>query len=210
MILLIDMDGTVVDFISSALRKAEDIWNIKIDESEVADYKFERIVRKKLNEVNPGLGDEYTSWEIYQALTLNDPRLFFQTLAPYKDAIESLVTLKKMGHQIVFLTKTTPPHGEAMSGKLAWLERYIKPRLEYDIVFVIDTKTKALVAGDVVVDDDPRVFKAFWESEAFSPIDPLPTMICVARPWNQEFRNNHPEIPVIYNLKNLVKSMEKI
>ena len=72
--------------------------------------------------------------------------------------------------------------------------------INYETIYVETTAGKSYVSGDVIVDDDPRNLIPVGNRVS----------ICIARPWNKEFRDKYPEIKVIKDLRDLPLEIEKL
>jgi 5'(3')-deoxyribonucleotidase len=185
--IILDMDGTTVDYIGAAVRVANKLWNIDLKEEEITHYKFADFILERIRDKS------LPPKEIYKRIMLFGETNFYANLSPYEDTIETINKIVERGHEIIFLTKLIEPYEECMKGKIEWFSRNLKG-IKYNSLFVTKTDSKKYVQGDIFVDDDPRNLLQKVSGR-------LP--VCIERPWNKVFREENPKTISIKNLKDL-------
>jgi 5'(3')-deoxyribonucleotidase len=165
----VDMDGTIADFTSAFRNKIRELYGLECDDGYIdAKSVYESLTadqRKKYK----------THYEIYGDLCSPG---FFSDLEPLHGAVEAVQELYDEEHEIYFLTKVLNWDRSAPE-KALWLQHYF-PGEKPKIIMVNNTKAKHLVNVDVIVDDDKRVLCG----------DTMAMKICIAQPWNKEFRES--------------------
>lgn len=174
MIIAIDMDGTIADFVTAAIARCKELWGINIQYQEVTEYAFADTVKKKLPKNSTS---DMSSREIYAAI-YDKPR-FFSDLEPLPGAIEGLKQIRQAGHTILIVSNALTT-AKMPNQKNEWLDRYLKD-IEHDRIFVNGARVKKYINCHVIIDDDPRVLE--------NHLTAIP--IAVVAPWNKEFRDNN-------------------
>lgn len=207
MIILFDLDGTVVDFITPAIKRVKEIWGITIKEEEIVNPRFGELVIRRLNEIHPKAGESLREEDIYMAIIESPSHYakdnFFYKLLPYKNSIKTIKKIAK-DHKVIFLTKLSPPFAIALDGKARWLKKYMKD-IHYKTIYVEETKAKKYIVGDIIVDDDPRVLEDYLRLRADERVP-----VCIEQPWNKKFRQSHPNIKSIKSLIELPRIIKEL
>ena len=164
----VDMDGTIVDFTTEFKTKIETTFGVECN----AGYIDAKWVYDNLTDEQKAQYSDHR--EIYEDLCGAG---FFLNLKPFPGAIEAVSELFDEGHEIYFLTKPLNWDRSAPE-KALWLKKYF-PGRKYRIIMVDSAKSKHIIDVDVIVDDDKRVLCG----------DSMAMKICIAQPWNQEFRD---------------------
>ena len=192
----IDMDGVLCDFVTSANRKVKEIWGVDIDYEEVKCSGYADIVKAK--------GVDLPSSEIYSKIMCPG---MFRDLSPLPGAIKAVKKLVEDGHEITILTKVLVTDRDSLgkrfasdhgvSEKLDWLSEHLGDT-PYSVIMVSKMKDKHLVNAHVLVDDDIRALE-----------HPSSITICVAQPWNKEYRKNLQDMQTtIYHMSELPEKIE--
>lgn len=169
----IDMDGVIAKFTEEAIKTIKTSFDVDIKEEDITFPKISDIVWPLLSDKeDKAIGSDRKLMDY-----ICDPGFFFR-LNPYEDAIESINKLHSEGHSIIFLTMPLEWR-DSSSCKVRWLKKYF-PDMDYSVMMVSDMSSKGMVDCDVLIDDDPR---------ALASKDPH-RGICIARPWNKEYREN--------------------
>ena len=158
-LILCDVDGVVADLHASWLARYNRDWNDTLTTEQVLDWAIHRFVKPEC---------EHRIYDYLQQIDLYDD------VPPVEGALAGVETLRKMGHEILFLTDATPEHVEP---KYEWLRSHgflSKPQ-EYRV-----EKEKWRVKGDVLIDDGPHNIEAY----------PGPTVL-VCRPHNHALEHPH-------------------
>jgi 5'(3')-deoxyribonucleotidase len=170
----IDMDGTIANWTNAAINKAKQLFNIVINKEDIKNCKFADIV-KEMYLINTNKELEIDDDEIYNLICTDN---FYLDLNPIEEAINAVKQIKADGHSIVFLTKPTDWY-RSSDQKFKWLQKYFSD-IEYDVVMVSSMEGKHIANVHVIVDDDPRALANH----------PTAIPVCVAQPWNKEFRES--------------------
>lgn len=167
----IDMDGVVADFIKLANKQCKARFDIDIKYEEITSSHYSEIIWDKLSEEQKK--DFEDSHFCYKLIC--EPNFFYE-LEPYKGAIEGVKRLEKFGAEIIFITK---PLGWINSPieKALWLKKYFSD-IKYSVMMVSNMDNKFMIDVDVLIDDDPR---ALMKCQPYHSI-------CIAHPWNKEYR----------------------
>lgn len=153
--ILCDMDGVVVDIMSSWLR----MYNRDYDDS----LKVDNIVSRSIEQyVRPECGKG-----IYKYLRMKG---FFRQARPYPEAQDGIQKLLNIENDIWFVTTPAIDATHLMHEKMEWVEEYYPQIGSKKIIFCLH---KGIINGDVLIDD---VFENF---NGFSGVKVL-----FERPWN--------------------------
>lgn len=168
--LCVDMDGVIANFTGRACMVASEAFGINLTYNEVIEARISTLIKDKLKLAERELPSDK---EIYEKLC---PPGFFGSLNDYPDAVEGVKRLYCAGNKIIFLTKPLEWR-HSSSEKIDWLKKHFSD-IEYSVIMVSDMSSKYMVQCDCLIDDDPRA------------LEKLPPYhgICIARPWNEEFR----------------------
>jgi 5'(3')-deoxyribonucleotidase len=163
------MDGVVCDFITAALLRTKEIWNIDIAYEEITNPKFGELVYERMSLEQK---KQYPKIKlIYKDLC---PIGFFENLKPYDGAIKTLKELCEL-YEVFFITKALEWQfcpGE----KYRWLEKHL-PNSKYGCIFIDRMEDKKLIDVDVLIEDDERALNSLTTA----------TGIAIRRPWNQTY-----------------------
>lgn len=129
-VLLLDMDGVVVNLLPRWLAEYHLISGEHIAIEEITEYHHEKFVSHK------------QAW--WYAL---EPALF--KAAPVPGALEAVTRLSEL-YDIYFVTYCSPQAPMAMIAKRYWLKTHLP---WFDLDKVIYTKSKHLIKGDFLVED---------------------------------------------------------
>ena len=208
MLIGIDMDGVLARFTKRAIENAASEFNVVFTEEEVVSPPFAQMVWEKMPE-----GTEKLKWadnpnRMYELIC---PRGFFEELEPYEGAVDAVKALYNCGHQIVIITKPLE-WANSTQEKMRWLRKHFSD-IQYSVIMVGSVDAKAMVDVDVMIDDDPRVIKAFADKYSYHGVyqgnknDPIASkVIVIDQPWNQNIR---PYIKVT-NIKEVPKRVREI
>lgn len=188
--LCIDMDGVIANFTERAIMMTDRVYKLKLTCDDLRETRIGNLIRNRLLDrtYNEQVGftgivanlhsmvDEEK--EIYKKIC---PKGFFASLSPYPNAIEAVKSLDNAGHEIIFLTKPLE-WKHSSSEKIEWLNEYFND-IRYSVIMVSDMSSKHMIQCDCLIDDDPR---------ALVKLPPYHG-ICIARPWNKEFREKSYE-----------------
>lgn len=194
--LCIDMDGVLANFVERAIENAKKVYGIEIEHDEIKETKIADLLRRKFIEKRmketPHMRVRVKDKKSFEKEVFENicPPGFFESLNPYPNAIAAVERLWLLGHDITFLTQPLE-WKYSSSEKIAWLAKHFG-HLKYSVIMVNDMESKYRVQCDCLIDDDPR---------ALHKLPPYHG-ICIARPWNEEYREKTYEGIV-------VKSMEE-
>lgn len=200
----IDMDGVLADFVGSAIKAVKEEWGIDLSYDEIKEFRFANTVKRKQREM--GL-EVLSNQKIYNRIMRDGT---FENLKPMPGAVEVVHELVEKGHEITILTKALSIHrwdekrrktvDSTISEKLNWLWNHFK-KIPYNVIMVSDMEAKLLVNTHIIVDDDPRALE-----------HPTAISICVAHPWNEEFRRQQKDmqqsISSMFELPDVVELAE--
>jgi 5'-nucleotidase len=137
MIILVDMDGVVADFLPTLLEQ----YNYLTNENVPLD-------RIKSNKTFKWVGDAILCRKLIETPG------FIRGLPPLDGAQEAIERLHGQGHDIVFVSNGTncPTSGHE---KRDWLKFYFSKVWPQKVPLIL-TSDKWRVRGDVILDDDPK------------------------------------------------------
>lgn len=191
---VVDMDGVVADWISSARVYTKEFFGIDVEFEEITGPKFASILKGKLRRI--GHSHSYSSdEEIYKIIS--GFKGFYLNLEPYEGSIDAIKQIQRNGHNIVFCTK--PTGWDVCSyEKVQWLRKHFSS-IPYEIIMVSSMEAKHMVYTPVLIEDDPRALKDH----------PSAIPVCIARPWNKEFRDNgEVGMIVVDDMRDLPRQIE--
>lgn len=168
---LIDLDGTVADY----------------------DTKMGKELAKLVAPGETGEQGEYL--ENRRKLVRSQPG-FYLNLKPLKRGFEVLDVVRKIGFDLVVLTKASVKVPNSWSEKVSWAQKYLP-----DASITI-SQTKEIVYGRVLVDDWPEYYEAWLQNR------PRGLVIAVAHPHNDK-PTNDPRI-IRYDGTNLAQVEEAL
>lgn len=170
MLIAIDMDGVIVDFVTGVIPAIKRLWGVDLKEEDLLTTSI-------ANEISAALEKTGTKAEspaeIYTKLFCPG---FFASLPPAENAIEALNIVQAKDHKIVIATKAHLSAGHIIQEKALWLQEYLKD-IDYSMMAVSDMEVKKYINAHVIVDDDPRALRDH----------PTAIPVCVSQPWNQDF-----------------------
>jgi 5'-nucleotidase len=156
MIILCDLDGVVMDIMSSWLR----MYNRDYDDSLTVDDIVSRDIEKY---VKPECG-----MGIYKYLGMKG---FFRQAQPYPEAQDGIQKLFNTENDIWFVTTPAPDAEYFMQETREWVEEYYPQIGPKKIIFCLD---KGIINGHVLIDDVFEHFNGFCGAK-----------VLFERPWNQ-------------------------
>ena len=161
MIVLLDMDEVIVDFVGGALAAFARKTGMMVPRVEVRDVM-------KIGELcTDKFGSSPDPW-LHTVMSMVS---FWEELEPVDGAIDGIRKLQK-SHDVLIVTAVNPMCPETYVGKLRGIQRNL-PSFPIENYFPV--RRKELVRGDVLVDDHPDFLLRF----------PGPTIV-VDRPWNRD------------------------
>lgn len=198
MILGLDMDGVVADFISGAIKIVKNTWGLELTHNDVKSAQFAEVALwSKFSDEERA---KYNSpRDLYNIIC---PKGFFETLNPIPGAVDAVERLSKFA-KIVFVTKPIE-WVDCPSEKRNWLKRYL-PDIDYTVVFVNKMEDKQYVAVDVMVDDDPRVLSSLTTAIG----------MLIEQPWNKDYREENKvlsakslkeAVPILQEMEHQLRS----
>jgi len=163
-IVLLDMDGIVVDLVTPWLEAAHACCPPSDKPLTVTDViaAYNGLERTPCGE------------HVYEHLGHD----LFRSLRPLPGALESIERLVAFGHDVVIVTASSKEPSTA-AAKLAWVEEH----LGWSRHRVIVAQRKELVRGDVFVDDSPS------NLEAYARAWPSAQLHTIAYPYNADVVN---------------------
>lgn len=162
MIIGVDMDGVLVDFVGGVLPRIQQLWGIHVNYEDIPSPRIEDAINDRL--VHP-VSNKALCTALFQPG-------FFASLFPRTGAVDALRQLLRQGHELVIVTKVKLQAGHVVHEKAEWLANHLQG-LEYSTIVVDSGCTKNLIDMDVLVDDDPH------NLEHRSAIS-----VCAVHPWN--------------------------
>jgi len=144
MIIAVDVDDTVAQLMPEWLR----LYNKKFDRN----VQVEDIVDWECSCIPPE--DKENFYSILHARTLYDH------VEPVYGALDGCMTLRELGHRVVFITSVVPAHAGA---KLLWLYRHgflVEKRHGGESNY-IECFDKALIRADLIIEDKPATVLTF-------------------------------------------------
>lgn len=148
-IALIDLDGTVADF----------------------EAKMQRELAKLVAPGETGVQGEYL--ESRRRLVRSQPG-FYLNLKPLKHGFEVVNLIRRIGFDLVVLTKASVKTPNSWSEKVSWAQKHLP-----DASITI-SQTKELVYGRVLVDDWPDYYEPWLQNR------PRGLVIALAHPYNDK------------------------
>jgi len=134
-VVLLDMDGTVVDW-DSGFRQA---WANRSPIDRTKSYAMEDCVPAEFKE------------EAKQVMMSSG---FFRHLPPFPNAIEKVRNMEHAGFQIWFCTSPLLGHPTCCQEKLEWIQEHFGEKYVKRVILCQD---KTTVRGDILVDDKPNI-----------------------------------------------------
>lgn len=179
----IDMDGVVADFISKTLEKANSIWGLDLKYEDMTHHRVGRIIAEKLYK-NP------TPKQVEEVFYSLAPKGTFEELDIIDGAYKAVKELSK-SYEILFVTKALE-WNYCPGEKHKWLEKHFSDII-YNLIVVDFLETKSFINVDFMVEDDPRTVIALENA----------VPIVVEQPWNREFLEENSEYFRAKNIKEV-------
>lgn len=111
---------------------------------------------------------------------------FWRDLEPIPMGFEVIEEMKTLGFQLAVLTKGPRKTPNAWGEKVEWVCKHLPDAL------INVSEDKSMVYGRVLFDDFPPYFEKWLE------VRPRGLVICLAHPWNEEFKKGglreHPNV----------------
>jgi len=194
MLLQVDMDGVIVDFLSGAIPAVKRIWGIDILPEKVTTPSMHDAIAAEFRLrrwTPPSAEDAYSK--------LFSPG-FFRCLPASEGAVKALKDLHTAGHTILIATKAHMYDEHIVREKAEWLKETLI-NIPYELMVVAEMSTKKYINSHVAIDDDPRALRGH----------PTAIPVCFSQPWNAEFRKN-PDIGavIISSMDQLPKEVARI
>lgn len=179
--ILVDMDGTVCDFVKVVLNKYNERYNDNLTHEDITAYGMHEVVKEECGR---------NIYKIYheKGTFVNCPLL--------PGAKESIEGFLNAGHQVIFVTKPVDFSLHCLPEKQIWVDKHF-PRIGRDnIVF---TSSKHLVRGDILIDDHGYNLYTFDGAK-----------VLIDQPWNQDVNDARYGIDRVYSWKDIVSYVEKL
>ncbi len=194
MIIGLDMDGVLVNFVQAAGHRVNALWGIDAD---VLETRAEQLHVPRIEM----LIAELLPFEISHAAicaALFQPG-FFLSMLPMPGAVQAARELHEAGHELVVVTKSSLSWGWIAEEKHRWLEMHLKD-IPYTTIIVDKMRAKHLVNLDIIVDDDPDALE-----------HPSAYPVCMAYPWNVNWRTHSTSTwSFLYHMRDLPAEVAKI
>ncbi len=191
----IDMDGVIADFIGSALKEINYLWELKLTKKDMTHPRTTEIILEHLNEKQldeiEAYGDpnQSISSRLYEEICLQGMFLDLPVLPGSKKALKAITKT----NEVIIITKPIN-WGYGSKEKKEWLEDHFA-KLEYSVIMVDSMEAKGLIQVDIMIDDDPRVL---------ANLD-YAVPVLVEQPWNKYYRDE-----VVHTIKSIKEAPEKI
>lgn len=141
MIILVDMDNTLVDFDAGLLS----VWRKKYPKELFVPIEerttfhphkdYPEILQQKVQDVCHSEG-------------------FVRNLPPTPGGIEAVRAMLDMGHDVRFCTSHLLTYDYSVLEKFQWIEKYFDASFTDRIIL---TRDKTLIRGDILIDDKPKI-----------------------------------------------------
>lgn len=153
MVILVDMDGVIVDFEEGFLRG----WRKRYPK-----LQFVPLERRKTQKIKDNYPAEYSSKieDIY-----NKPG-FYKTLKAIPQAVEALTIMQQLVGDVFICSTPLSKNPKNMQERYDWIRRYLG---EFWTRRLILTSDKTLIRGDILIDDWVRtgLYQPVWELVLF-------------------------------------------
>lgn len=156
-LILLDVDGVIADFCTSALKVIANLGHGEFLTDDVVHYTMEHLI------------PEHAREEFLAELRRDG---FCHALAPYDGAGDFVRDLWRYG-DIVVVTAPMPGASSWMRERQAWLQRH------FGLTYVLHTHDKHLVHGDVLIED------RFDTAARWAEAHPYGTALLIDRPYNR-------------------------
>lgn len=186
------MDGTIADFTKSSFRRVKELYNISMTREDAYKPKTAQLVWERMSEEQRSKYGDHR--ELYGEICNKG---FFYKLSPFPGAIDAVKRMYNEGIEIVFLTKVLNWDRSA-DEKAKWLKKYFSD-ISYLTIMVDSVHSKAVIDGDVIIDDDYRVLSHIT----------MPIRIMIKQPWNIGKRNFEYIASDIVNAAEIALELKK-
>lgn len=150
MLILVDMDDVLSDFDGEFYRR----WNVRHPERKIVPPE----VRKRFY-----IKEELTKDYAPLVTEINTEKGFIRSLPEIPGGINAVKEISNMGHQVFICTAPLDIYDNCVLEKYRWVDEHMG--FEWTKKLII-TKEKALIKGDILIDDKPDIKnedKAIWE-----------------------------------------------
>jgi 5'-nucleotidase len=150
MIILIDMDDVLADFDGEFYRR----WNTKHPERKIVPPE-----ERKCFYIKEELPKEYSPF----VTEINTEKGFIYSLPEIPGGIKAVNKISEMGNRVFICTAPLDIYDNCVLEKYKWVDEHMG--FEWTKKLII-TKEKALIKGDILIDDKPEIKnedKAEWE-----------------------------------------------
>lgn len=175
-ILLIDMDGTLVDYDSEFAKR----WAVMRPDRD----DLERIRNRPKFEIEANFPAEVKQ-DVKAVIAQHG---FFQNLQPFEGAIDALFQMDKAGLHVFLCTSPSLFQLEgSASGKYEWVRNWLGPHWMSRIIL---TRDKTVIDAPVLIDDKPDISGACarptWKQVVFTqPYNAQKTNMARISQWSQ-------------------------
>jgi 5'-nucleotidase len=166
--ILVDMDGTFVDWDKGFRKRWEAISDVPIERER--SYYMEQCV---------ALGE---SEERLQALDIITYPGFFRDLTPMDGALQALLEMESEGLKVLLVTNVVKGSSTCAQDKIQWIKHWLGERW-LDRLVICQDKTK--IRGDLLIDDKP-----FIEQDSVTRSTAVWKQVVFTAPYNK-----HLELP---------------
>ena len=150
MIILIDMDDVLSDFDGEFYRR----WNVRHPETEIVPPEERKCFYIK---------DELPQELVPLVTEINTEKGFIRSLPEIPGGINAVNEILSMGHEVFICTAPLNIYENCVLEKYYWVEEHMG--FEWTKRLIL-TKEKALIRGDILIDDKPDIKNedtAVWE-----------------------------------------------
>ena len=154
MIILVDMDDVLSDFDSEFYQR----WNARHPEIKIVTPD-----QRKCFYIKEELPKEYA----LMVTEINTEKGFIRSLPEIPGGINAVKEIAAMGHRVFICTAPLDIYDNCVLEKYKWVDEHMG--FEWTKKLII-TKEKALIKGDILIDDKPEIKnedKAEWEHILF-------------------------------------------
>jgi 5'-nucleotidase len=160
-VILCDMDEVVADLLGEWVHRYNQMYNDTLAREDITGWDMADFVKPECGK------------DIYKILRHDG---LYDSVHPIPNAHWGIKALRSLGYRVVFVTTCVD---ETMDAKLRWLVQWRFLPRQYTQADFIAAKDKALIRGELLIDDGPHNIRDF----------PGQTIL-VHAPHNQDF--NHP------------------
>lgn len=160
MLILVDLDGVVVDMLPTWLNLINRYYGENLRVSDITAWGVHGFCKKA------------SSRQVHQLI--KEPG-FFRHLPPVRGAIETLKELKEAGHEIEIVTAASAGH----SDKQAWVEKHLPFIDAFDDVHY--TRKKYRICGDLFIDDHEKNLRQYRDVHGGDKV------VCFDQLYNRDY-----------------------